>query len=81
MNSKLTLSIEKSVVEKAKSYAKNSKRSLSEIIQTYLEKITSDVDDYEDQELNSIRGAISLKDDFNLKEDIRRIRIKKHLTK
>ena len=74
MNTKLTLSIEQRVIEKAKQYAKNSNRSLSEIIQSYLEIITTDKSENLDEELNSIRGSISLNDDFDLKKEIRSIR-------
>ncbi|MCX6146083.1 MAG: DUF6364 family protein [Candidatus Kapabacteria bacterium] len=39
MNSKLTLSIDESTIEKAKFYAKSKKRSLSDIIENYLKTI------------------------------------------
>jgi hypothetical protein len=42
MTSKLTLTVEKSIIERAKVYAKNTGRSLSEIIENYLETITQD---------------------------------------
>ena len=42
MTTKLTLTVEKSVIEKAKSYAKKTGRSLSEIIEKYLVSITND---------------------------------------
>jgi len=42
MQTKLTLSIEKSVIEKAKLYAKNTGKSLSEIIQNFLETLTEE---------------------------------------
>ena len=42
MNTKLTLSIEESVIERAKAYAKKQNRSLSAIIENYLDAITSD---------------------------------------
>lgn len=40
MNTKLTLTIEKSVIEKAKQYANSKGRSLSSIIENYLKVIT-----------------------------------------
>ncbi len=40
MNTKLTLSIEKKVIEKAKKYAKDQKRSLSNIVEEYLKSIS-----------------------------------------
>ena len=42
MITKLTLTIEKSVIEKAKKYAKEKERSLSDIIENYLKAITED---------------------------------------
>jgi len=40
MNTKLTLSLEKTVIEKAKKYAKIKHRSLSEMVKEYLKEIT-----------------------------------------
>ena len=42
MNTKLTLTIEGSVIEKAKKYASEKGRSLSYIIENYLKIITRD---------------------------------------
>ncbi|MEM7660505.1 MAG: DUF6364 family protein, partial [Bacteroidota bacterium] len=44
MNTKLTLTIEKSVIEKAKAYAKKSGRSLSDLIESYLLRLVSESD-------------------------------------
>lgn len=41
MNTKLTLTIDTQVITKAKRYAKNSGRSLSDLIENYLKNITS----------------------------------------
>ena len=38
MKTKLTLTIEKSVIEKAKEFAGNSGKSLSDLVERYLEK-------------------------------------------
>lgn len=40
MSTKLTLSVEKQVVQKAKNYSRETGRSLSGIIQKYLENLT-----------------------------------------
>ena len=40
MNTKLTLTIEKSVIEKAKEYARDEGKSLSSIVENYLKVIT-----------------------------------------
>ncbi len=42
MTTKLTLNLEKSIIERAKTYAKNTGRSLSEIIENYLATIAND---------------------------------------
>jgi predicted CopG family antitoxin len=41
MNTKLTLTIEQSVIEKAKKYAKEKERSLSDLIENYLKSLTN----------------------------------------
>ena len=42
MNTKLTLTIEQTIIEKAKKYANNKGRSLSYIIENYLKVITKE---------------------------------------
>lgn len=80
MQKKLTLSINEHIIERAKSYAKNTGRSLSEIIESYLEKITKpEQDEDEDKELKQILGIISLPEDFDEKEAIREIQYNKHI--
>lgn len=78
MTTKLTLSLKKSVIERAKRYAKNNNQSLSQIIESYLEKVTSQNPELGDPELDSIRGIIKLPKDFDLKKETRKIRKEKH---
>ena len=40
MNTKLTLNLDKRVIEQAKSYAKNNQTSLSKLIENYLNSLT-----------------------------------------
>lgn len=81
MTTKLTLTVEKSVIEKAKSYAKHTGRSLSEIIEKYLESITSgeknDVDI--SPKLSKLVGAVKLPENFNEEDELRSYFEKKHL--
>lgn len=42
MNTKLTLTIEQSVIEKAKKYASQKGRSLSDIVENYLKVVTKE---------------------------------------
>jgi len=78
MNTKLTLSLKKTVIEKAKQYAKDSNQSLSQLIESYLDKITSNKPELGDSELDSIRGIIELPKNFNLKKEVKNIRQEKH---
>ena len=41
MNTKLTLNLNKSVIEQAKDYAKNNRVSLSKLIENYLSSLTT----------------------------------------
>lgn len=78
MTTKLTLSLKKSVIERAKKYAKGNNQSLSQLIEAYLDKLTSDDPEYGDPELDTLRGIITLPKDFDLKRESRKLRIKKH---
>jgi hypothetical protein len=73
MQTKLTLSIDRQIIERAKEYAKQSNRSLSDIIETYLERITDQKSDEIDHELSQIVGVINLPTDFDEKREIRNI--------
>jgi hypothetical protein len=78
MKTKLTLSIKKSVIEKAKQYALSNNQSLSQIIESFLEKITESHPELGDTELDSLRGIITLPQDFDLKKEAQTLRIKKY---
>jgi len=81
MNGKLTLSIEKSVIEKAKLYAKKSGRSLSDLIESYLEKLIATSEGLEEEvpeEFKDLFGSIHLSSDLNEKQVIRNIVHEKH---
>lgn len=78
MNTKLTLSIDKEVIARAKLYAQSTQRSLSEIVQSYLEQITDQSVEQIDSELQEIVGVIELPKDFDDKQAIRDIITRKH---
>jgi hypothetical protein len=44
MTTKLTLSVERAIIDKAKRYAQEHNRSLSEIVAKYLDYLTGDVE-------------------------------------
>lgn len=80
MATKLTLTVDKSVIEKAKAYAKKTGRSLSEIIESYLESIVeADKTQPVSAKLKSIVGAIKLPKDFDEEKELRSYYEKKHL--
>jgi hypothetical protein len=69
MDTKLTLNVDKSVIERAKEYAKSHKISLSKLIETYLASLTNK----KSQEteitplVESLTGVIELDKDFDYK--------------
>ena len=73
MNTKLTLSIEQSVIDKAKEYARNKKRSLSDLIENYLKALTSDElreSSHDAPIVKSLRGSFQAAEDFDYKQDL-----------
>ena len=72
MTTKLTLTVEKSVIERAKTYAKNTGRSLSDIIENYLATITEESSTNElSPKLKKIVGIVDLPKDFDEKEALK----------
>ncbi|MBA5628577.1 DUF6364 family protein [Moheibacter lacus] len=72
MNTKLTLTIEKEVIEIAKEYAKEKGQSLSEIVENYFKLVTVDRRRIEKKQLSpnvkKLRGIISSNEDFDYKK-------------
>lgn len=80
MTTKLTLTVEKSIIERAKSYAKNSGRSLSELIENYLETITKESGEERlSPKLNKIVGSVKLPKNFDQEKELRTYFESKHL--
>ena len=80
MTTKLTLTVEKSIIERAKVYAKNTGRSLSEIIENYLETITQDNGgDKLSPKLKKLVGAVKLPKNFDEEKELRSYFENKHL--
>ena len=80
MNAKLTLTVEKSVIEKAKVFARNTGRSLSELVENYLDGLTQpDQDQTASSKLNKIIGAVKLPESFDEESERRAYLEKKHL--
>jgi hypothetical protein len=72
MNTKLTLTIEQSVIDEAKSYAKRKGQSLSGLIENYLKIITKEQDISEEISplIKSLRGSFKAPDNFDYKTEL-----------
>ncbi len=82
MVTKLTLTIEESVIEKAKTYAKAKGDSLSGIIENYLKVISSEtlVSDVEFTPLvKSLKGSFSAPEDYDYKKELKKGLSEKYL--
>ena len=82
MNTKLTLTIKKEVIQKAKKYAKQKKRSLSDIIENYLKAITEDIVNEEIEMtplVKSLKGSFKAPIDFDYKEELTNALSEKYL--
>ena len=72
MNTKLTLTLEKEVIERAKKYAKKKGQSLSDLVENYFKLITKNKNKIQPRELSPkvrrLRGVLKVEDDFNYKK-------------
>ena len=82
MNTKLTLTLEDTVIEKAKIYAKNKERSLSSLIENYLKALTKE-DNPNEIELTpivkSMKGSFTAPKDFDYKKELAKRLFEKYL--
>jgi len=69
MNTKLTLTIEQSVIEKAKKYARKKERSLSDLIENYLKALTTEEPE-NNSDVNLSPTVKSLKGSFRMPKKI-----------
>jgi len=82
MNTKLTLTIEQSIIEKAKKYANNNGRSLSSIIENYLKIITNEevVSDIKLTPIvKSLKGSFKAPRNLNYKKELSKRLSEKYL--
>ena len=81
MNTKLTLTIEQSLIDKAKKYAKGKGRSLSDIVENYLKVIIKDNTKVIDSTpiASSLRGSFKAPKDFDYKKELSKGLSKKYL--
>ena len=82
MDTKLTLNIDKDIVRKAKVYARNEGRSLSDLIENYLKLLTNNSvgenSEYSPR-VRSLLGSISVPADFDYKKELADSLEKKYL--
>lgn len=85
MNTKLTLKLDKNVIEKAKIYAAEHKHSLSFMVENYLKAVTSMKKKETNEEIkisDFVRSigidGVNLPEDFNYKKEIQEILCKKY---
>lgn len=75
MNTKLTLKLDNSIIEQAKSYAKVKNTSLSKLIESYLGKLVESNSTHEVTSLvKSLSGTVDLPENIDYKKEY-----KKHL--
>lgn len=83
MNTKLTLTIEREIIERAKNYAKGKNRSLSDIIENYLKILTKEDRNNKRKKLNpvveSLKGSFKMPKDMDYKEELKNRLEKKYL--
>ncbi|WP_396596253.1 DUF6364 family protein [Dokdonia sp. R86516] len=83
MNTKLTLTIEKEIIERAKNYAKEKNRSLSDIIENYLKTLTKEERKNKSKKLNpaveSLRGSFKMPKDMDYKKELKNRLEKKYI--
>ena len=79
MNKKLTLTIDESVIDKAKDFAKKYGRSLSDLIESYLKEITCDGELEIPEEFKNLFGSIKIDRKLDDKEEIKSILYEKYM--
>ncbi len=74
MNTKLTLTIEQEIIERAKNYAKEKNRSLSDIIENYLKALTKKERKRKSKKLSpvvkSLKGSFKMPKNMDYKKEL-----------
>jgi Family of unknown function (DUF6364) len=80
MTSKLTLTVDRLVMDKAKSYAQAKGKTLSDLLENYLEAISKEVPSSSlSPKLKRLVGSVQLPADFNDETELRSAFENKHL--
>lgn len=75
MDAKLTLKLNKQVIDKAKKYAESHHRSLSRLIESYLKSLTEKESEGDDKDIEissfvkSIQSGVKIPSDFDYKKE------------
>ena len=71
MDTKLTLILDKDIIERAKSYASTKKTSLSKLIESYLDRVTAEEKSKEEISplVKSLSGVLSIPKNLDHKEE------------
>jgi len=86
MNTKLTLTLDETVIQKAKAYAKANNRSLSNLIESYLKALTQEEVEPTANDLptivKSLKGSVPVEDpqSFDEKKVLEEALLKKYLS-
>lgn len=80
MTTKLTLTIEDTVIDSAKKYARQKGKSLSGIVENYLKSISASEEPKQSlsPRVAKLMGSVSLPVDFDYKKELAKSLIKKH---
>jgi Family of unknown function (DUF6364) len=82
MTAKLTLTVEETVISKAKLYAKATGKSVSELVENYLDSITKENTVSQNAvsgKLQNLIGSVKLPLDFDEEKELRTYHEAKHL--
>lgn len=80
MNTKLTLSLDIEIIEKAKQYAKRNNMSLSALVENYFSRLTQEYNESEIRPslVEEMSGIIELENDFDYKKELGEYHTKKY---
>ncbi|RYG18759.1 MAG: hypothetical protein EOO07_08210 [Chitinophagaceae bacterium] len=80
MTTKLTLTIEDTVIDSAKKYARQKGKSLSDIVENYLKSISAPEDFVQtlSPRVTKLMGSVKLPEDFDYKKELGRALKEKH---
>lgn len=80
MTTKLTLTMEDTVIDSAKRYARKNGKSLSDIVENYLKSISIQAEDTPQisPKVAKLMGSIKLPEDFDYKQEMSAALLKKY---